>query len=199
MLRYALCVLLLACLEKSADAHDGQIIHGDGFEGVILTPSMMGTFSGAPPSRFNTGTWIVSSDLVRRAERHLPQAIDQRTPPPQYLRTYYVPQYYTPKGTAPLPTQGHTRLETAEADSITMDNFLNDVRPDLANYKRQYLGVTLSGKKYLFINFVFGPDIADDPYLQKTWRNQWVAVLGGGDDFWSVLYDPATGTVSEWE
>ena len=159
---------------------------------------MMRDFDNSPPSIFNKGVWIPSENLVRKAELRLPTALDQISPEPKVIRRFYVPQYYTPKGATPVASPGHQRVEDNIADSLE-DNFLYEVEPLLSNYKRQYLGVTYKGKKYLLISFIDGFYITGDAELKEEWRRRWIAVLDGGDAFWNVLYDPATEKFSEWE
>jgi hypothetical protein len=192
-----LLLFLLFCTVNSAKAEDGQMIRGNGFEGMIGTPAMLSEFRYCDGSIFSTGLWTPSPALVRRAEARLPQAIAQCAVPPKALATYYVPRFYTPKGGSPVAGPGHKRVETDVSDS-KQDNFLYEVGPNLSEYKRQYLGVTFKGKKYLLLSFIHASCISD-PSIKKTWRHGWVEVMDGGDLFWEVLYDPATGTFSEWE
>jgi hypothetical protein len=153
IIRWGLFVFLLAWFVDRAEADGVQMIQGNNFEGMIANPKMLADFRYVEGSIFSRGLWTPSPDLVRRAERQLPQALAQRAPPSQVIGTYYVPEFYTPKEAAHIPIPGHERFETDTADSIE-DNFLYVVRPILPDYKRQYLGVTFKGKKYLFMSFI---------------------------------------------
>jgi hypothetical protein len=191
-------LVLMAWAESCVWAHEGQMVHGPGFEGVIFTPAMMKEGGETAPSAY-TGLWVPSPDVIRRAEQNLPKAIEHAMPASKTVGRYYIPRFYTPKGARPVAATGNERLETDVPDSIIDGNFLCDVFPDLAKYKRQYWGVTIKGKKYLLMSFIYALAIFDDLYLTKIWRSQWIEVLDGGDNFWDVMYDPSTGTFSEWE
>ena len=196
-LPWGMFALLLFLIGNPVEAADGQMIRGNNFEGMIATPAMLEDFSHCEGSIFSTGLWTPSPALVLQAERQLPYALAQSTPTPKILSTYYVPAFYTPKGARPVARPGHERLESDLADS-DQDSFLYEVRPILFDYKRQYLGVTLKGKKYLFISFVHVAIISGDPYAKKLWGHGWVDALDGGTLLWSVLYDPVNGTFSNW-
>jgi hypothetical protein len=192
-----LCVLL--GFANPLNGEDGHKIQGENFEGVIAVPAMMSDFSHCEGSILGTGIWTPSPELVREAEGKLPKAVDVKATPPKIVASYYVPAFYSPKGGAPVGSPGHQRLESNLPDSIEQNNFLYDVRPILSEYKRQYLGVTYQGKRYLLIDFVHAACFSDDPYIKKNWGHRWIATLDGGDLFWDVLYDPVSGTFSEWQ
>lgn len=52
----------------------------------------------------------------------------------------------------------------------------------IAPYKRQYVGITRSGRRQIFVNFFC------DAY-DINWKAKAVAVLDGGDCFFTVVYD----------
>ena len=59
------------------------------------------------------------------------------------------------------------------------------------SYFRQYAGITISGKKYIYINaFELGA-------LASRSRNQPLLVCDGGESFWGALYDPESGEFSQ--
>jgi hypothetical protein len=68
---------------------------------------------------------------------------------------------------------------------------------DPDTYYRQYVGITIQGRKYIYIN-AFRASIADvrrslrDPSKQKP-----VIACDGGEGFWGALYDPETRQFSE--
>jgi hypothetical protein len=65
------------------------------------------------------------------------------------------------------------------------------------SYLRQYVGVTIQGRKYVYINAFREP--------AAHWRNENVDAMmhkpitmcDGGDSFWGALYDPETRQFSE--
>jgi hypothetical protein len=66
----------------------------------------------------------------------------------------------------------------------------SDLWQTLSKYKRQYLGFVLNGQKKIFINFFCDPFNID-------WKRQLVSVFDGGDCFFRVTYDVASGTFSD--
>ena len=74
--------------------------------------------------------------------------------------------------------------------------FLDDMASRVADYKRQYVGVIIDGKKLILLSFV------QDYIIQSVatdWHEHWIEVLDGDDLIWSVLYDPSTGCFNDWE
>ena len=64
-------------------------------------------------------------------------------------------------------------------------------------YARQYVGVTVSGKRYVYINaFPLGV-LADGRPSQEAWPRRPVMFCDGGSAFWGALYDPETRQFSE--
>jgi hypothetical protein len=60
------------------------------------------------------------------------------------------------------------------------------------NYFRQYAGITILGRKFIYIN------AAKSINNRLKWRNGGsMIVCDGGDSYWGVLYDPATREFSE--
>jgi len=59
--------------------------------------------------------------------------------------------------------------------------------PDL--YYRQYVGVVVGGKRYVYIN-ALKDTMGDD------WRAEPMSPCDGGDYFWGALFDPITGEFS---
>jgi hypothetical protein len=58
-------------------------------------------------------------------------------------------------------------------------------------YFRQYVAVVRAGVRLIYINALC------DVYHRPEWRNHLVRVLDGGNCFWQVWYDPATGSFSD--
>jgi hypothetical protein len=61
---------------------------------------------------------------------------------------------------------------------------------------RQYLGITLHGKKLIYLNS-FPKSILTDFPKPAAWRAKAVVVCDGGDAFWGVMYDPADNTLHD--
>lgn len=68
--------------------------------------------------------------------------------------------------------------------------FVPDLDQKLANYKRQYAGAVMSGKRKIWMNF-FCRTINDG------WKRKLFKVFGGGACYFNVLYDIDSGTFSE--
>lgn len=56
----------------------------------------------------------------------------------------------------------------------------------LDGYNRQYIGLTVDGRKFIYANF-FCDDAA------KDWRKDFVLVMDGGSCFFQFKYDPRKG------
>ena len=56
----------------------------------------------------------------------------------------------------------------------------------LDEYNRQYIGLTVDGRKFIYANF-FCDDAA------KDWRKDFVLVMDGGSCFFQFKYDPRKG------
>ena len=59
------------------------------------------------------------------------------------------------------------------------------------DYFRQYVGVVVSGRKLIYLNAIK----TESP--MAGWQTRFVNICDGGDYFWGVIYDPATGKFSE--
>jgi hypothetical protein len=65
---------------------------------------------------------------------------------------------------------------------------------DLSRYKRQYLGITRNGMRKIYVNA-----FCDDYWLKtKDWLYDFILVLGGGDCYFQILYDPITNEFSDF-
>ncbi len=53
------------------------------------------------------------------------------------------------------------------------------------DYFRQYLGVIVNGKRYIYID------------ASPSKKDEMMIVCDGGKDYWGVLYDPENKTFSE--
>ncbi len=68
------------------------------------------------------------------------------------------------------------------------------IRTDLARYKRQYTGFVTKGRKVVHIQF-FHPD--SPPVRDGSWSTTFMTVMGGGDLFFNLRWDPATERYSD--
>ena len=60
---------------------------------------------------------------------------------------------------------------------------------DLNNYIIQYIGITLEGGKYIYINAFHKSAIEDIKRLHQDLKSTAVVYCGGGIEFWRVLFD----------
>lgn len=97
---------------------------------------------------------------------------------------YAFSDYWTPSETDIYAFEGGIRdflIQTADPRFYQQP----PVWDRLPEYKRQYFGVMIDGRRLLFANFF----CINDP----NWTTDLVVVLDGGECFWHVMYDPATG------
>jgi hypothetical protein len=180
-----------------ADPRDGEIVSGRDFEGVIFTPKMIHAddlYIGGQ----SVGLWTPSRALVLKAEAALPAAIAERTKLPKPVRGPNFPRYFTRKNAIRPDFNDDPHFDYNTEDSVIESNFLYLVASYYPEQKRQYIGVTIKGRRLLLLSFAYGPGLIDQPEF-NDWKHQWITVLDGGDNFWRVLYDPATGKFSGWE
>lgn len=59
------------------------------------------------------------------------------------------------------------------------------------SYYRQYVGLMIGGKRFVYVNAFASPS------NHLEWREQAVGVCDGGEDYWGVLYDPQTRPFSQ--
>jgi len=62
-------------------------------------------------------------------------------------------------------------------------------------YYRQYLGITVGGRKLIYIN-AFHPRVLALRAASRSpesWRTRAMTVCDGGEWFWGAVYDPAAG------
>jgi hypothetical protein len=192
----ALATLLIMAFASSvmAASRETQKVSGPGFEGVIFAPERVHE-NTSPGFYRGDEMWTPSRDVVLKAERALPAAIA--------AWTSAKPEKPGPNFPTCCPAKNGTNLRFTDTvpdprpDSvIDGHSFLFDVAPRLSDFKRQYVGAIVNGKKLLYLSFVHNYIIETD---SQDWRHHWIAILGGGDLTWSVLYDPATDSFSEWE
>lgn len=188
----ALSVLAFASLAANASP-ELRSIRGPGFEGIIFTPDRVR--ADLPGFYWNRELWTPPRDAVLQAEKALPLAIKALT---SFKADCRGPNFPTS-----CPAKNGTNLKFSairrddRPDSVIDNNsFLLDVAPRLSDFKRQYIGAIINGKKVLYLSFIHNYVIDTDA---QDWRHDWIAVLDGGDLTWSVLYDPASDSFSDWE
>lgn len=90
-----------------------------------------------------------------------------------------------------------TSEEIVQAEARLPKFVLANGRPKepLSEYRRQYLGVVIGGRRLIYVN-VFREWLIERPeptgVAPYDWRTRFVRVCDGGDDFWGALYDPQT-------
>jgi hypothetical protein len=90
-----------------------------------------------------------------------------------------------------VPAEIVTRLER---DLPTLWISMNVSTLHVANpgsYFRQYAGITILGRKFIYINAAKSID------NRSEWKNGKSTVCDGGGDYWGVLYDPLIGEFSQ--
>ncbi len=104
----------------------------------------------------------------------------------------------------PTPTHvdGHwkvpaTAIETLERDlpklSSIRSGMFGDFVSEPSAYFRQYAGITIRGKRFIYISAVR----MDAPL--PNWRTEPTILCDGGKSAWGALYDPATRGFSQFE
>ena len=70
---------------------------------------------------------------------------------------------------------------------------------EIDSYLRQYVGVTVDGRQYIYINGFAAALLDDWPSQVDAPRWKTVAFIGcdGGSAFWGALYDPVTRKFSD--
>jgi hypothetical protein len=66
---------------------------------------------------------------------------------------------------------------------------------DPSGFYRQYVGVTVKGQRFIYINAFRGSD--DYIPFDIPWRQQPVVICDGGSSYWGALYDPQTHRFSD--
>ena len=64
----------------------------------------------------------------------------------------------------------------------------------LDQYKRQYVGIVVEGRRLIYANFICDGVIKES---FRDWKSRPIQVDDGGDCFFEVDYEPATGQFSE--
>jgi hypothetical protein len=171
---YIVAILLLTSVDAGAPSRAAPpvpvalpIVEGEGYQGVIFP---------APP--FNPrvvdgdGIWCPSDQDVRRLEASLEVSLKDALRDPQRS----INSTCRPEESSQNWCREFERRRKAEVKAILAK---------LRKYRRQYAGVTISGKRTIIANF-FRPPSEDD---STNWRSEWVNILGGGTDYWSIAFN----------
>jgi hypothetical protein len=92
------------------------------------------------------------------------------------------------------PTAGDIRLLEENLASFLQANATSFRREPpvwerLENYKRQYAGLVMNGKRVIYGNF-----FCSEP--EPGWKEEWLFVMDGGDCFFQLQFDVANSTFS---
>ena len=188
-------LLVLVCvLPAKAATRELQTVSGPGFEGTIFTPARVHEDT-TPYYYAGHALCVVPREAVLKAESDLPSALAKWTstesnqPGPNFPRS--------------CPAKNGTNLRFANTKSdprpdsvIDQYRFLERMASRVSDYKRQYVGVIIDGKKLVLISFVQNYVIHE---VSTNWREHWIQILDGDDLIWNVLYDPSTRTFTDWE
>ena len=87
------------------------------------------------------------------------------------------------------------RIEQVRALEKVLPEFVNKNIPKnrkpigtISKYKRQYFGITKKGKEQIYVNA-----FCEQYWSQeKDWQSRFVFVLGGGNCYFQILFDPTT-------
>jgi hypothetical protein len=66
------------------------------------------------------------------------------------------------------------------------------------SYFRQYAGIIILGRKFIYINAAKSIDNRSDRSDLSEWKNGKSTVCDGGSSYWGVLYDPLIGEFSQF-
>jgi hypothetical protein len=84
------------------------------------------------------------------------------------------------------------RLESGLADALIAAGARTEIHERLGEYRRQYLGVIVEGRRRILVN-AFRGTAADGRDRHPDWRHRFVFVLDGGHDYWRILFDVESG------
>ena len=98
---------------------------------------------------------------------------------------------------SPTPEQVNV-IEQRLPELLSKSKVLNKggYKPKLSDSYRQYMGITVHGKKLIYVNSFPGP--AESRGL-PDWRTKAAVICDGGFAFWGVVFDPADNTFHDLE
>lgn len=149
---------------------------------ILLLPLIaLGTTARATPAKH----WaILPSDqtqaTLHQCSRQTPEHVDG---------TWEIP----PSVAVQLEQDLHKLAELKSHQCCTSGAAVGD--PDA--FYRQYVGITIHGRKYVYIN-AFPAEIAPPGRKDDgSWKRKPAMICDGGSAFWGALYDPETREFSE--
>lgn len=86
---------------------------------------------------------------------------------------------------AQINNAGHSQTSERDAEKLQF------VLANLPNYKRQYMGKIIDGRKVLYCNFL---TLLDDQ-MRDNWKKNYLVIHDGGAYFFNVMYDIQTKVV----
>jgi hypothetical protein len=86
----------------------------------------------------------------------------------------------------------HLEEDLGKLTKLTTGDWIQDQSP----YFRQYVGITIRGKKYVYIN-AFRRFSGESDGNSERWKYEAVVGCDGGNYFWGALYNPETREFSE--
>ena len=97
-----------------------------------------------------------------------------------------------------LRAQLEIELPEEEGDTDDWHDMIRGVREKLRMYRCQVMGVAQDGRRLLYLNFFhrlsFEPHPDDEAGEGDDWTREPHFVDDGGDWYWQIYYDPASGT-----
>jgi hypothetical protein len=166
MKRFALYFLVpMFCGAAVALASDIDSVKTNGIEGVIVGEhTAQGWRTFIPGAR---GVWTPTPQDVAAAENHLRAALEKGATDPATIM--------------PGPFSELSRKFSREAIARVLEHY--------KEYRRQYVGVVIRGKRYVFLNSFSAHESMHE-------KERFVQVMDGGYWFWHVLYSVEDGTFS---
>lgn len=86
----------------------------------------------------------------------------------------------------------HLEQDLGKLTKLTAGDWIKDQKP----YFRQYVGITIRGKRYVYIN-AFRNFTGERNEDSDDWKKKAVIGCDGGNFFWGALYDPQTREFSD--
>lgn len=146
---------------------------------ILLLIALSGTACAMPEEH-----WAILPPDQAKAALHQ----CSRSTPEQVDGSWEIP----PGVAAQLEQDLHKLAELKSHQCCSTGGSVSD--PDA--FLRQYVGVTIRGKKYVYINAI-PVEISIHSKDRGAWRRKPAIICDGGSAFWGALYDPETREFSE--
>ena len=158
--------MLAFCGIGAAFGADISSIDTDGIKGVIV--SDRGAKGWGVGYRWAEGFWTPTSRDIGAAESHLRAALENGKKDPATIMSG--------------PFSEFSRKHSSEEIAGILEHY--------KEYKRQYFGVIVRGKRYVYLNSFPARESMHE-------RERFVSVMDGGYWFWRVLFSVEDGTFSQ--